>query len=80
MIVASTIKGRNMALPSGSSLLDAIPIPDEGDQAGLGGSSSGNVDPDTVGEPLVLEDDFAKLKGLFRRVYGFTIMSCFLNL
>ena len=80
MIVVSTIKGRNTALHSGSSLLDAIPILDEGDQAGLGGSSFGNVNPDPVGESLVLEDDFAKLKGLFRRVYGFTIMSCFLNL
>ena len=40
-----------------------------------GGASPGDVDPDLVDEPLVSDDDFTKPKGLFCRVYSFTIVS-----
>ena len=53
---------------------DAIPIHDDLGQADRGRSSSGDVDPNPFDEPLVSEDDFTKLKGLYHRVYGFTIL------
>jgi len=55
-------KGRTTASASGTSIPDAIPIHDDGGQANQGGSSSGDVAPDPVGEPLLSEDDFTKLK------------------
>ena len=73
--VVSAGKGRTTASPSHSSIPDVVPIPGEGEWADQGGSSFGDVDPDSVGESLVSEEDVVKLKELFHRVYAFTTVS-----
>ena len=74
--VASSGQGRSTASASGTSIPNAIPIRDDGDQANQGGAPTGNVDPNLGSEQLVSEEDFTELKTMFRRIYGFTIVSC----
>ena len=59
---------------SGKSVPTAIPL-DSG-RPGQGGASSGDFHPDPVQEPLVSNDDLAKMKKLFQNIYAFTIVSC----